>query len=168
MRTDDDARTRQRVDAPMSIYEVHLGSWQRAPEIPVVCSPLRLRPAGEYAQSMGFTRRDPPGDEHPLCPVANRRRRLRADQPLRAARGLHSSSMSCTSTGSAASSTDPVAPSDEHGLAYFDGTHLYEHDPRQLHPDWGSLIFNYGRNEVRSFALQRCSGWSATMRTACA
>ena len=44
-------------------------------------------------------------------------------------------------------------PNDEHGLAYFDGTHLYEHaDPRQgFHPDWRSAIFNYGRNEVRSF-----------------
>ena len=44
-------------------------------------------------------------------------------------------------------------PSDEFGLAYFDGTHLYEHsDPRQgFHPDWGSAIFNYGRHEVRSF-----------------
>ncbi len=44
-------------------------------------------------------------------------------------------------------------PTDEHGLGYFDGTHLYEHaDPRQgFHPDWDSFIFNYGRNEVRSF-----------------
>src|SRR5699024_280964 len=46
-------------------------------------------------------------------------------------------------------------PSDEHGLAYFDGTHLFEHaDPRKgYHPDWNSYIFNYGRNEVRSFLI---------------
>jgi 1,4-alpha-glucan branching enzyme len=52
-------------------------------------------------------------------------------------------------------------PTDEHALGYFDGTHLYEHaDPRQgFHPDWGSLIFNYGRHEVRSFLLSSAMFW---------
>ncbi|HLW79523.1 MAG TPA: 1,4-alpha-glucan branching protein GlgB, partial [Terriglobia bacterium] len=52
-------------------------------------------------------------------------------------------------------------PTDEHGLAYFDGTHLYEHaDPRQgFHPDWKSYIFNYGRNEVRSFLMSSALYW---------
>jgi len=52
-------------------------------------------------------------------------------------------------------------PTDEHGLGYFDGTHLYEHaDPRQgFHPDWKSNIFNYGRNEVRSFLISSALFW---------
>jgi 1,4-alpha-glucan branching enzyme len=52
-------------------------------------------------------------------------------------------------------------PTDEHGLAYFDGTHLYEHaDPRQgFHPEWNSAIFNYGRNEVRSFLISSALFW---------
>ncbi|MEO7670227.1 MAG: 1,4-alpha-glucan branching protein GlgB, partial [Polyangia bacterium] len=52
-------------------------------------------------------------------------------------------------------------PEDEHGLVYFDGTHVYEHaDPRQgRHPEWGSAIFNYGRNEVRSFLISNATFW---------
>ena len=52
-------------------------------------------------------------------------------------------------------------PSDEHGLAFFDGTHLYEHaDPRQgYHPEWNSYIFNYGRNEVQSFLISNALFW---------
>src|SRR5690606_36903691 len=52
-------------------------------------------------------------------------------------------------------------PTDEHGLVYFDGTHLYEHaDRRQgFHPEWNSAIFNYGRNEVRSFLLSSALFW---------
>src|SRR5204862_7338332 len=51
--------------------------------------------------------------------------------------------------------------SDEHALAFFDGTHLYEHaDPREgFHPDWNSYIFNYGRHEVRSFLLSSAMFW---------
>ena len=52
-------------------------------------------------------------------------------------------------------------PGDEHGLAYFDGTHLFEHsDPRQgYHPDWKSYIFNYGRNEVRAYLISSALFW---------
>ncbi len=52
-------------------------------------------------------------------------------------------------------------PTDEHGLGYFDGTHLFEHDdPRKgFHPDWSSYIFNYGRNEVREFLISSAMFW---------
>src|SRR4029077_9722192 len=52
-------------------------------------------------------------------------------------------------------------PRDEHALAFFDGTHLYEHaDPRSgLHPDWASSIFNYGRHEVRAFLISSALFW---------
>src|SRR5258708_11981345 len=55
-------------------------------------------------------------------------------------------------------------PSDEHGLAYFDGTHLYEHaDPRQgFHPEWNSSIFNYGRAEARNFLASSALFWLET------
>ena len=52
-------------------------------------------------------------------------------------------------------------PRDEHGLAYFDGTHLYEHSDPRLgeHRDWGTFIFNYGRDEVRSFLISNALFW---------
>ena len=52
-------------------------------------------------------------------------------------------------------------PRDEHGLSYFDGTFLYEHEDasRREHRDWGTLIFNYGRNEVRNFLISNALFW---------
>jgi 1,4-alpha-glucan branching enzyme len=160
--------TRQRVDVPMSIYEVHLGSWQRAPEDPSRLLTYReIAPRlAEYAQSMGFTHVE-------LLPVM--------EHPFYASWGYQTTSYFAPTSryGSPEDFMEFVDvlheygigvildwvpshfPSDEHGLAYFDGTHLYEHaDPRQgFHPDWRSLIFNYGRNEVRSFLLSSALFW---------
>ena len=91
-------------------------------------------------------------------------RLLRADQPLRHAAGLH---VPGRPPAPARHRRDPrlgarrTSRRDEHGLGYFDGTHLYEHaDPRKgFHPDWDSYIFNYGRNEVRSFLICSALFW---------
>jgi 1,4-alpha-glucan branching enzyme len=159
---------RQRIEAPMAIYEVHLGSWQRDPR-----EPERLLSYGEiaprlaaYARDMGFTHVELlPVMEHPFygswgyqttsffAPTA---RYGRPEDFMAFVDLLHQHGI-----GVILDWVPSHFPSDEHGLAYFDGTHLYEHaDPRQgFHPDWGSLIFNYGRNEVRSFLLSSALFW---------
>src|SRR5262245_44617087 len=159
---------RQRLDMPMSIYEVHLGSCQRAPE-----DPGRLLTYGEiaprlaeYARSMGFTHVELlPVMEHPFYGswgyqttsyFAPTSRYGTPQDFMEFVDVLHAHGV-----GVILDWVPSHFPSDEHGLAYFDGTHLYEHaDPRQgYHPDWGSLIFNYGRNEVRSFLLSSALFW---------
>jgi 1,4-alpha-glucan branching enzyme len=159
---------RNRLDAPMTIYEVHLGSWMRVPEEDG--RPLTYRELGprlaEYVQQMGFTHVEfLPVMEHPFygswgyqttgyfAPTS----RYGTPQDFMAM-------MECLHQHGIGVILDWVPshfPTDEHGLAYFDGTHLYEHaDPRQgYHPDWGSYIFNYGRNEVRSFLMSSAHFW---------
>jgi 1,4-alpha-glucan branching enzyme len=161
-------RRRQGLAAPMAIYELHLGSWQRDPD-----NPTRLLSYGEiaprlaeYAVRMGFTHVE-------LLPVM--------EHPFYASWGYQTTSYFAPTSrygppeefmafvdvlhqhrvGVILDWVPSHFPSDEHGLAYFDGTHLYEHaDPRQgFHPDWGSLIFNYDRNEVRSFLLSSALFW---------
>ncbi|HSP98532.1 MAG TPA: 1,4-alpha-glucan branching protein GlgB [Candidatus Dormibacteraeota bacterium] len=159
---------RQRIDRPQAIYEVHLGSWQRAPE-----DPSRLLTYAEvaprlaaYARDLGFTHVELlPVMEHPFyaswgyqttgyfAPTA---RYGTPEDFMAFVDVLHQHGV-----GVILDWVPSHFPADEHGLAYFDGTHLYEHaDPRQgFHPDWGSLIFNYGRNEVRSFLLSSAHYW---------
>ena len=114
-------------------------------------------------KEMGFTHIELlPVMEHPFSRLVGLPgdRVLRADQPVRPARGFQvRSSTPATGTGIGVI-LDWVPghfPKDAHGLARFDGTALYEHaDPRQgEHQDWGTLIFNYGRNEVRNFLLSQ-------------
>ena len=154
-----------RCDAPISIYEVHLGSWRRVPEDGNRSLTYReLAPLlADYVARAGLhARRAPAGDGAPVLRLVGLpdHRLLRADQPLRHAAGLHVPRSTCLHQHGIGVILDWVPshfPTDEHGLAYFDGTHLYEHaDPRQgFHPDWNSYIFNYGRHEVRSFLLSQ-------------
>lgn len=160
--------SRNAPSAPVSVYEVHLGSWMRVPEDGGRSLTYReLAPRlAEYVNDLGFTHVEfLPVMEHPFygswgyqstgyfAPTS----RFGTPQDfMYLIDVLHQHDI-----GVILDWVPSHFPSDEHGLAYFDGTHLFEHaDPRQgYHPDWGSYIFNYGRNEVRSFLLSSAMFW---------
>ncbi len=159
---------RNGLDAAMSVYEVHLGSWMRRPEQgnrPLTYREVAPLLAG-YVERLGFTHVEfLPLMEHPFygswgyqttgyfAPTS--RYGSPADFKYLVDH-LHQRGI-----GVILDWVPSHFPSDEHGLAYFDGTHLFEHaDPRQgYHPDWNSYIFNYGRHEVRSFLLSSATYW---------
>ncbi len=161
-------KSRNTLDQPMSIYEVHLGSWRRVPEEGNRSLSYReLAPAlSEYVREMGFTHVEfLPLMDHPFfgswgyqitgyfAPSAN----YGTPQDLMfLIETLHQNGI-----GVILDWVPSHFPADEHGLAYFDGTHLFEHaDPRQgYHPEWNSYIFNYGRHEVRSFLASNALFW---------
>jgi 1,4-alpha-glucan branching enzyme len=161
-------RRRNALDAPISIYEVHLGSWRRIPEEGNRALSYReLAPAlAEYVTRMGFTHVEfLPVMEHPfygswgyqVTGFFSPSRRWGTPQDLMFLIDyLHQHGI-----GVILDWVPAHFPTDEHGLGYFDGTHLYEHaDPQKgFHPDWGSAIFNYGRHEVRSFLLSSALFW---------
>jgi 1,4-alpha-glucan branching enzyme len=156
---------RNGLDAPMSIYELHLGSWRRNHG-----NFLNYREAAhalaDYLSELGFTHVElMPITEHPFygswgyqttgyfAPTA----RYGTPQDLMYfVDHLHQRGI-----GVILDWVPSHFPSDQHGLVYFDGTHLYEHaDPRQgFHPEWNSAIFNFGRNEVRSFLVSSALFW---------
>jgi 1,4-alpha-glucan branching enzyme len=157
-----------RAEAPMAIYEVHLGSWMRvAEEGNRSLSYRELAPKlAEYAGNMGFTHvQFLPVMEHPFygswgyqC-VGYFAPTSRYGQPqdfMYLIECLHQRGI-----GVILDWVPSHFPSDEYGLGFFDGTHLFEHsDPNQrIHPDWDSLIFNYGRNEIRSFLISSALFW---------
>lgn len=163
-----DRAARNAPDAPMSVYEVHLGSWRRRDEDGH--RSLSYRELAEelppYVQQLGFTHVElMPLAEHPFygswgyqctgyfAPTA----RYGTPQDLQyLIDRLHQAGI-----GVILDWVPSHFPSDEHGLVYFDGTHLFEHaDPRQgFHPEWNSCIFNYGREEVRAFLISSALYW---------
>src|SRR5215510_4569998 len=164
-------RTRREHNAlnkPISIYELHLGSWMRIPEEynrSLTYRELAYRLA-DYVKSMGFTHVEfLPVMEHPFygswgyqktgyfAPTS----RYGTPQDLMfLIDHLHQNGI-----GVILDWVPSHFPSDDHGLAFFDGSYLYEHaDPRQgFHPDWKSSIFNYGRDDVRSFLMSSGLFW---------
>jgi 1,4-alpha-glucan branching enzyme len=154
--------------APMSIYEVHLGSWMRVPDdgnrsLNYVELATKL---ADYVEQLGFTHVElMPVMEHPFFGswgyqttgyFAPSSRFGTPQDFMTLVDGLHQRGI-----GVILDWVPSHFPSDEHGLGYFDGTHLYEHEDQRkgFHPDWKSLIFNYGRNEVRSFLLSSALYW---------
>jgi 1,4-alpha-glucan branching enzyme len=154
------------LDAPQSIYELHLGSWRRGEDNRYLSYRELASWLVEYAQRVGFTHVQlMPVTEHPFygswgyqtvgyfAPTA----RYGTPQDfMYLVDCLHQAGI-----GVILDWVPSHFPSDEHGLSYFDGTHLFEHaDPRKgFHPEWKSYIFNYGRHEVRSFLISSALFW---------
>jgi 1,4-alpha-glucan branching enzyme len=161
-------KERQALRAPMAIYEVHLGSWRRSPDDPDRPLGLRAlaRPLAEYAREMGFTHVELlPVMEHPF--YGSWGYQVTGYFAASSRYGTPQDLMFLIDTlhhhgiGVILDWVPSHFPSDEHGLVYFDGTHLYEHaDPREgFHPDWNSYIFNYGRAETVSFLISSALFW---------
>ena len=155
------------IDAPISIYEVHLGSWKRNPENNFWLTYEELaKELVAYVKDMGFTHIEfLPVSEYPFdgswgyqatglyAPTS----RFGSPEELRTLiKAAHDEGISVI--------LDWVVghfPTDDHGLAKFDGTALYEHaDPREgYHQDWNTLIYNFGRNEVKNFLQGNALYW---------
>ena len=159
---------RNALDAPMSIYEVHLGSWRRPGDDPQRWLTYRelAHQMVDYCRQMGYTHIQlMPVNEHPFSgswgyqPVGYFAATSRYGSPqdfMYFVDQCHQADI-----GVIIDWVPAHFPRDAHGLRMFDGTHLYEHaDPRQgEHPDWGTLIFNYSRNEVRNFLISNALFW---------
>jgi 1,4-alpha-glucan branching enzyme len=156
------------LDAPIAIYEVHPGSWQRVPEEDNRFLTYReLAPKlTEYVHHMGFTHVEfLPIMEHPfygswgyqtLGYFSPTSRYGTPQDFMFLIDFLHQHDI-----GVILDWVPSHFPSDEHGLGFFDGSHLFEHaDPRKgFHPDWNSFIFNYGRKEVQSYLISSALFW---------
>ncbi|MCG6917524.1 MAG: 1,4-alpha-glucan branching protein GlgB, partial [Deltaproteobacteria bacterium] len=164
----DRRRSTDPLTQPISVYEVHLGSWMRVPEEGNRFLTYRelAHQLVEYVQEMGYTHIQ-------LLPVA--------EHPLDASWGYQVLGYFAPTSrfgtpedfqyfidfchqndiGVIVDWVPAHFPRDAHGLAYFDGTHLYEHaDPRKgAHQDWGTMVFNFERNEVRNFLIANALFW---------
>lgn len=156
----------QNIDAPMSIYEVNLASWKRADGNRPLSYIELATDLVDYVADMGFTHIEMmPITEHPFDgswgyqPIGMFAPTIRHGTPeeFRAlVTAAHNKGL-----GILLDWVPAHFPSDEHGLATFDGTHLYEHaDPREgFHQDWNTMIFNFGRKEVSNYMRSNALYW---------
>jgi 1,4-alpha-glucan branching enzyme len=165
---------RDPVRQPVSIYEVHLGSWRRVPEEQSRSLTYRelAGALGDYVQEMGFTHVElMPVMEHPFAGswgyqvsgyFAATSRYGTPDDFRYLVDELHRRGI-----GVILDWVPAHFPKDEFSLGRFDGTALFEHEDPRLgsHPDWGTYIFNYGRNEVRSFLISSALFWLREFHT---
>jgi 1,4-alpha-glucan branching enzyme len=159
---------RQGLDAPIAVYEVHLGSWRRVPEEGERFLSYRElgERLGDYAADLGFTHVELlPVAEHPfygswgyqtIGAFAPTRRYGTPHDFMAFVDQLHRRGI-----GVLLDWVPAHFPRDPYGLVYFDGTHLYEHaDPRLgEHPDWHTLVYNFGRNEVANYLISNGLFW---------
>ena len=154
------------LDSPMAVYELHVGSWLRGENNRY----LTYRELGDklvaYVKKMGYTHIElMPIAEHPYTPswgyqvtgyFAPTSRFGAPDDFMYFVDRCHQENI-----GVIVDWVPAHFPKDSHGLAFFDGTALYEHEDARLgeHRDWGTLIFNFGRNEVRSFLISNAMFW---------
>lgn len=154
------------LDRPYSVYEVHLGSWMRKEDDHFLSYEELADKLVDYVAKMGFTHVEfMPVMEYPYDPswgyqltgyFAPTSRFGNPDGLKLLIDKLHQADV-----GVILDWVPSHFPEDAHGLGLFDGTHLYEHPDRRrgYHPDWKSLIFNYGRNEVRAFLISNARYW---------
>ncbi len=166
---DDWMKTReskQNIEAPISIYEVHLGSWKRAPGNRMLSYLELADQLVGYVADMGFTHIEVlPVSEYPFDgswgyqPVGMFAPTIRHGTPQEFRALVEAAHLK--GIGILIDWVPGHFPSDAHGLGYFDGTALYEHeDPRQgFHPDWNTLIYNYGRIEVSNYLISNALYW---------
>ena len=154
------------LDRPYSVYEVHLGSWRRTADDKFMSYVQLAEELVEYLREMNFTHVEfMPVMEYPYDPswgyqltgyFAPTSRFGKPEDFKLLVDKLHQNDI-----GVILDWVPSHFPEDAHGLGFFDGSHLYENPDRRrgYHPDWKSLIFNYGRNEVRAFLISNALFW---------
>ncbi len=162
----DTRKDKNALDKPYSVYEVHLGSWKRNADGKFLTYIELADQLVSYVKETGFTHVEfMPIMEYPYDPswgyqlvgyFAPTSRFGKPQDFMLLVDKLHQAGI-----GVILDWVPSHFPDDAHGLGFFDGSNLYEHPDRRkgYHPDWKSLVFNYGRNEVRSFLISNAIFW---------